>query len=112
MHQRLLEACLSPRYRQEEWLATQALMCPYFVPLGGVLGADWGVVVNPESGVLVDPLSEEQILDGLRRAAALPCPNEAARTAAAGHDVRRQAERIEAILERAAGAALSITTST
>ena len=63
--------------------------------------------VPPEAGVLVDPGSEDEILDGLRRAAALPCPNDAARAAAAEHDVRRQAERIEAILERAAGAAPS-----
>ena len=63
--------------------------------------------VPPEAGVLVDPGSEDEILDGLRRAAALPCPNDAARATAAEHDVRRQAERIEAILERAAGAAPS-----
>jgi|SRR5579884_4502247 len=50
MHRRLLEACLSARYRQEEWIATQAFACPYFVPLRGVLGADWGVIVNPASG--------------------------------------------------------------
>ena len=58
--------------------------------------------VTPETGVLVDPESEDALLDGLRRAAALPCPNEAARAAAAAHDVRRQAERVEAILLRAA----------
>ncbi len=58
--------------------------------------------VSPGSGVLVDPLSEDGILEGLGRAAALPCPNEAARAAAAEHDVRRQAERVEAILRRAA----------
>jgi glycosyltransferase involved in cell wall biosynthesis len=63
--------------------------------------------VPAEAGVLVDPLDEDAILDGLRRAAALPCPNEAGVAAAAAHDVRRQAERVEAILERAAGAALS-----
>jgi glycosyltransferase involved in cell wall biosynthesis len=57
--------------------------------------------VPPEAGVLVDPLDEDSLADGLRRAAALPRPNEAARSAAAAHDVRRQAERIEAILERA-----------
>ena len=60
--------------------------------------------VPAEAGVLVDPGKEDEILDGLRRAAALPCPNDAARAAAVEHDVRRQAERIEAILERAAGA--------
>jgi glycosyltransferase involved in cell wall biosynthesis len=57
--------------------------------------------VTPEAGVLVDPESEHSILEGLRRAAELPCPNEAAREAAAAHDVRRQAERVEAILQRA-----------
>jgi glycosyltransferase involved in cell wall biosynthesis len=63
--------------------------------------------VPPDAGVLVDPLDEDAILEGLRRAAELPCPNEAAQTAAAEHDVDRQAEKIEAILERAAGATLS-----
>jgi glycosyltransferase involved in cell wall biosynthesis len=63
--------------------------------------------VPPGAGVLVEPLDEDAILDGLRRAAALPCPNDAGVAAAAEHDVRRQAERIERILERAAGATLS-----
>jgi glycosyltransferase involved in cell wall biosynthesis len=63
--------------------------------------------VTPETGALVDPLDEGAVLDGLRRAAALPCPNDAAVAAAAEHDVRRQAEKIEKILERAAGAAPS-----
>ena len=34
--------------------------------------------VPPEAGVLVDPGSEDDIVAGLRRAAELPCPNEAA----------------------------------
>jgi glycosyltransferase involved in cell wall biosynthesis len=59
------------------------------------------------AGALVDPRDENAILDGLRRAAALPCPNDAAVAAAAEHDVGRQAEKVEAILERAARAALS-----
>jgi glycosyltransferase involved in cell wall biosynthesis len=58
--------------------------------------------VTPEAGVLVDPMVESSIASGLERAAALPRPNRAARDAAAQHDVKRQAERIEAILERAA----------
>ena len=58
--------------------------------------------VPPEAGVLVDPLDVDALADALRQAAALPRPNEAARAAAAAHDVRRQAERIEAILSRAA----------
>ena len=58
--------------------------------------------VPPEAGVLVDPADEDALLEALRTAAALPCPNPAARAAAEEHDVRRQAEKVEAILERAA----------
>jgi len=58
--------------------------------------------VPPEAGVLVDPLDVDALERALGQAAALPRPNEAARAAAAAHDVRRQAERIEAILSRAA----------
>jgi glycosyltransferase involved in cell wall biosynthesis len=58
--------------------------------------------VPPEAGVLVDPADEDALLEALRTAAALPCPNPAARAAAEAHDVRRQAEKVEAILERAA----------
>src|SRR5918999_2443180 len=58
--------------------------------------------VTSEAGVLVDPADEASIAAGLERAAALPRPNLAAREAAAKHDVRGQAERIEAILARAA----------
>jgi glycosyltransferase involved in cell wall biosynthesis len=57
--------------------------------------------VPPEAGVLVDPLDVAGIADAMREAAALPRPNQAARAAAAEHDVRHQAERIEAILRRA-----------
>jgi len=58
--------------------------------------------VTPDAGVLVDPMDEDAIGAGLERAAAFPSPNPAAREAAAKHDVRRQAQRIEAILARAA----------
>ena len=58
--------------------------------------------VPPEAGVLVDPLDVDALARGLEQAAALPCPNEAAREATAEHDVRRQAARIEEILSRAA----------
>ena len=57
--------------------------------------------VPPEAGILVDPLDVAELARALEAAAALPSPNEAARAAAAEHDVRRQAERVEAILERA-----------
>jgi glycosyltransferase involved in cell wall biosynthesis len=58
--------------------------------------------VPPEAGVLVDPLDIDALARGLEQAARLPCPNQAARDATEQHDVRRQAERIEAILSRAA----------
>jgi glycogen(starch) synthase len=58
--------------------------------------------VPSDAGVLVDPLDEAALAEAMRRAAAFPSPNLAARAAAAEHDVRRQAERIESILERAA----------
>ncbi len=49
LHGLLLDRRLSPRYRSAEWIAGQALFCPYYVPLEGRLGADWGVIVNPDS---------------------------------------------------------------
>ena len=58
--------------------------------------------VPPEAGVLVDPVDEDALVEALRSAAALPCPNPAARAAAEEHDVRRHAEKVEAILQRAA----------
>jgi glycosyltransferase involved in cell wall biosynthesis len=82
--QAILEAMASAR----SVVATQVGGPPEFVP--------------PEAGVLVDPLDEDALVEALGRAAALPRPNLAAREAAAEHDVNRQAERIEAILERAA----------
>jgi glycosyltransferase involved in cell wall biosynthesis len=63
---------------------------PEFVPAG--------------AGVLVDPEDEDALADALCEAAALPVPNPVARAAAEAHDVRRQAGRVEAILERAARA--------
>jgi DNA-binding LytR/AlgR family response regulator len=57
--------------------------------------------VTPETGVLVDPHDEAAIAAALGAAAALPRPNDAARAAAQAHDVRRQVERIEALLESA-----------
>jgi glycosyltransferase involved in cell wall biosynthesis len=81
--QALLEAMASER----SVVATRIGGPPEFVP--------------PEAGVLVDPLDTAALADAMRQAAALPSPNPAARAAAAEHDVRRQAERIEEILERA-----------
>ena len=59
-------------------------------------------LVSPGAGVLVDPLDEQSIEDGLRAVLALPCPNPDARRAAEAHDLSAQATRVEAILERAA----------
>jgi glycogen(starch) synthase len=58
--------------------------------------------VTAEAGVLVDPTDEDDLAHGLQAAAALPTPNQAARDAAEAHDLRRQAERVEAVLLRAA----------
>ena len=58
--------------------------------------------VPPEAGILVDPLDERALAQALEAAAAFPTPNVAARAAAAGHDVRLQAERVEEVLLRAA----------
>ena len=69
-------------------VATQNGGPPEFVPSG--------------AGILVDPLDEDALLAALRDTAALPVPNPAARVAAEEHDLKRQAARVEAILERAA----------
>jgi glycosyltransferase involved in cell wall biosynthesis len=58
--------------------------------------------VPPEAGILVDPTDLDSLEHALRVAASLPRPNEAARAAAAEHDVRRQAAKVEALLLRAA----------
>ena len=68
-------------------VATRVGGPPEFVPEG--------------AGILVDPLGDEELAEALRAAASLPVPNPAARAAAERHDVRLQAERVEAILERA-----------
>lgn len=57
--------------------------------------------VPPEAGVLVDPTDVDDLERGLRAAARLPKPNAAARAAAEAHDVRRQAEKVEALLAAA-----------
>ena len=57
--------------------------------------------VPPEAGVLVDPTDLDDLERALRAAATMPRPNDAARAAAAEHDVRLQAQRVEELLERA-----------
>jgi len=58
--------------------------------------------VTPEAGVLVDPADPDALPAALELAASKPSPNPAARNAAAKHDVKGQAARISAVLERAA----------
>jgi glycosyltransferase involved in cell wall biosynthesis len=61
--------------------------------------------VPPDAGVLVDPRDVDALAEALRATAALPCPNAAARAAAERHDVKENAQRVEEVLERAAGRA-------
>jgi glycosyltransferase involved in cell wall biosynthesis len=57
--------------------------------------------VTRGAGVLVDPEDEDALVRALDEAASFPRPNLAAREAAAAHGVKRQAARVEEILERA-----------
>ncbi len=84
----------------------EAMACGRPVVATGVGGPS--EFVPPGAGVLVDPEDEDAILDALATAASLPRPNGIAREAAARHDVRRQADRIEALLEHAAGAPAAV----
>ena len=91
-----------PSLREPFGLATlEAMACARSVVATKVGGPP--EFVPPEAGVLVDPLSVDDIERGLREAAELPSPNEAAREAAAKHDVKLQAKRIEAVLGAAIG---------
>ncbi len=58
--------------------------------------------VPEDAGILIDPTDDDSVRAGLDAAAQLPRPNLAARSAAEAHDVRRQAERVEELLARAA----------
>jgi hypothetical protein len=54
VHKLLVARCVSPGYviehrSTEGFVEPQALDCPYYVPLEGSLGSDWGVIVNPLS---------------------------------------------------------------
>ena len=68
----------------------------------GPMRSDTGFLgVTADAGALVDPADERGLVAALEAAAAMPTPNPAARAAAAEHDVRRQAERMAVVLERA-----------
>jgi glycosyltransferase involved in cell wall biosynthesis len=107
-----------PHDRAARWVAACDVLCqPSLVEPFGIatlegLAAGKSVVATtvggpPEfvpagAGVLVDPTDERAIAAGLETAATLPRPNNAAVAVARAHDVRVQAERIEALLEQAA----------
>jgi glycosyltransferase involved in cell wall biosynthesis len=102
-----------PRYMSEATVLCQpSLIEPFGQALLEGMAAGKSVVatrvggppefVPPEAGILVDPLDTQALAEAMSRAAALPSPNPAALAAAAKHDVRRQAEKVEAILQRAA----------
>ena len=61
--------------------------------------------VTPDAGVLVEPTDDDALLAALEQAAAMPVPNPAARAAAAQHDVKKQAAKMAAVLERASAGA-------
>jgi glycosyltransferase involved in cell wall biosynthesis len=106
-----------PHDRVADWVSACDVLCqpslvePFGQALLEALASERPVVatrvggppefVTAETGVLVDPASVDSVEDGLRRAAELPSPNPAARAVAAGHDVRRQAERIARVLAAA-----------
>jgi glycosyltransferase involved in cell wall biosynthesis len=107
-----------PHDQVPRWVAASDAVCqpsliePFGQALLEALASERSVVatrvggppefVTENAGVLVDPHDVSSIEAGLRAAAELPTPNPAARAAAEPHDLRRQAEKVEAILERAA----------
>jgi glycosyltransferase involved in cell wall biosynthesis len=59
--------------------------------------------VTPDVGILIEPRDQDALFRALSKAAALGTPLPAARTAAAQHDVRRQAARMADVLAGALG---------
>jgi glycosyltransferase involved in cell wall biosynthesis len=106
-----------PHATVADWIAACDVLCqpslvePFGQALLEAMASERSVVatrvggppefVTPEAGVLVDPKSVDSIAAGLEAALALPSPNGAARSAAAEHDLRRQAKRVADVLERA-----------
>ncbi len=61
-------------------------------------------VVTADCGSLVDPLDVDSIAEGMRRAAALPVPCDAAVEVASRHTLGRAAERVERLLAEVSSA--------
>jgi glycogen(starch) synthase len=108
---RVPHAEIPRRLAESHVLCQPSLIEPFGLALLEAMAAGRSVVatriggppefVTAEAGVLVDPTDVTELARGLAAAAALPRPNEAGREVAAEHDLRRQAERVEAILRRA-----------
>jgi hypothetical protein len=45
----VLTKTLNSQVWDDGYVQAQALFCPYYDPVEGALGGDWGVIVNPES---------------------------------------------------------------
>jgi glycosyltransferase involved in cell wall biosynthesis len=107
-----------PHERVADWIAACDVLCqpslvePFGQALLEAMASERSVLatrvggppefVTPEAGIVVNPTDLDAIEAGLRVAVTLPAPNPHAREAAAEHDVRRQAERVSAVLETAA----------
>jgi hypothetical protein len=55
IHKLLNEKCFSNEYKGSA-VKQPAFLCPYYIPLSGELGLDWGIIVNlssPKFGELV-----------------------------------------------------------
>jgi glycosyltransferase involved in cell wall biosynthesis len=94
-----------PHQDVPRWLAAADVVCgpSLLEPFGQAIleALACGRNVPQAAGVLVDPLDLGALARALDEAALLPVPNPAAREAAEAHDVRRQAARVEEILQRA-----------
>jgi glycosyltransferase involved in cell wall biosynthesis len=116
-----VDVCVTGRVQHDEvpaWIAAADVVCapsllePFGQSILEAMACGRTVVatrvggppefVPAEAGILVDPLDEAVLARALEQAATYPVPNAAAREAASAHDVRRQAERVEEILLRAA----------
>ena len=49
IHKALSEKYFSREYKDSGIVKQPALLCPYYIPLSGTLGLDWGIIVNPSS---------------------------------------------------------------
>ena len=118
-HPRVVLASRVPHERAADWLAAADVVCqpslqePFGLATLEAMASGRSVVatrvggpaefVPAEAGVLVDPEDEDALVAALETASRLPRPNLAARAAAEPHGLDVQVDRIESILERAAG---------